>query len=135
MTYPLTAAQAHLAELVAEARRSHRPVTISEHGKPVAALINVDDLADLEDRAALAAHLADKAAGRGGVNLEELDAALDRVDAEKPLVSPTVFRETALRNLARIRGEDKDLFTWTRRAISALADQPYPEGAVAWGAR
>src|SRR5207253_8879145 len=82
MTYPLTAAQANLAELVAEARRSHRPVTISEHGKPVAALINVDDLADLEDRAALAAHLADKAAGRGGIRLEKLDAALDRIDAE-----------------------------------------------------
>src|SRR5579859_1092284 len=29
---------------------------------------------------------------------------------------------------------DKDLFTLTRRAISGLADQPYPEGAVAWGA-
>jgi len=38
---------------------------------------------------------------------------------------PVVFRETALRNLARIRGEDKDLFTRTRRAISTLADQPY----------
>ena len=37
----------------------------------------------LEDRAALAAHLADKAAGRGGINLEELDAALDRIDAER----------------------------------------------------
>jgi hypothetical protein len=45
-----------------------------------------------------------------------------------------VFRQTALRNLARIRGEDKDLFTRTRRAISALASEPYPEGAVAWGA-
>lgn len=45
-----------------------------------------------------------------------------------------IFRETALRNLARIRSEDKDLFTRTRRAISALADEPYPEGAVAWGA-
>jgi hypothetical protein len=31
---------------------------------------------------ALAAHLADKAAGRGGISLEELDAALDRIDAE-----------------------------------------------------
>jgi prevent-host-death family protein len=82
MTYPLTAAQANLAKLVAEARRSHRPVTISEHGRPVAALINVDDLADLEDRAALAAHLADKAAGRDGVGLDELDTALDRIDAE-----------------------------------------------------
>jgi prevent-host-death family protein len=82
MTYPLTAAQANLTELVAEARRSHRPVTISEHGKPVAALIGVEDLADLEDRAALAAHLADKAAGRRGISLEELDAALDRIDAK-----------------------------------------------------
>src|SRR5579859_1296522 len=69
MTYPLTVAQAKLAELAAEARRSHRPVTISEHGRPVAALINVDDLADLQDRAALAAHLADKAAGAAGSTL------------------------------------------------------------------
>jgi len=45
-----------------------------------------------------------------------------------------VFRETALRNLARIRGEDKELFVRTRRAAALLADQPYPEGAVAWGA-
>ena len=79
MAYPLTTAQTHLGELVAEARQSHRPVTISEHGKPVAALINIDDLADLEDRAALAAHLA---AGRGGITLDELDAGLDRIDAE-----------------------------------------------------
>jgi mRNA-degrading endonuclease RelE of RelBE toxin-antitoxin system len=50
-------------------------------------------------------------------------------------VSLTVIvRETALRNLARLRGEDKDLFARARRAIRALADQPYPESAVAWGA-
>jgi prevent-host-death family protein len=82
MAYPLTAAQTHLSELVAEARQSHRPVTISEGGKPVAALINIDDLAELEDRAALAAHLADKVAGRHGISLDELDVALDRIDAE-----------------------------------------------------
>jgi prevent-host-death family protein len=82
MVYPLPAAQAHLGELVAEARQSHRPVTISEDGKPVAALININDLADLEDRAALAEHLADKAAGRHGTSLDELDSALDRIDAE-----------------------------------------------------
>jgi prevent-host-death family protein len=80
--YPLPAAQAHLGDLVAEARHSHRPVTISEHGQPVAALINIDDLADLQDRAALAAHLADKAARRGGTILTDLDAALDRIDAD-----------------------------------------------------
>jgi prevent-host-death family protein len=81
MAYPLTAAQSHLGELVAEARQSHRPVTISENGEPVAALIDIDDLADLQDRAALAAHLADKAAGREGISLDELDAALDQIDA------------------------------------------------------
>jgi prevent-host-death family protein len=50
VAYPLTAAQSHLGELVAEARQSHRPVTISENGEPVAALINIDDLADLQYR-------------------------------------------------------------------------------------
>lgn len=45
-----------------------------------------------------------------------------------------VFRQTALRNLARIRSEDKDLFGRTRRAIALLADEPYPKNAVAWGA-
>jgi len=45
-----------------------------------------------------------------------------------------VFRETALRILAHIRSEDKDVFARTRRAIASLADQPYPDGAVAWGA-
>ena len=39
----------------------------------------------------------------------------------------------ALRNLARIRSEDKELFTRTRRAVALLAEQPYPEDAVAWG--
>jgi mRNA-degrading endonuclease RelE of RelBE toxin-antitoxin system len=45
-----------------------------------------------------------------------------------------VFQQTALRALARIRSEDKDAFTRTRHAIAALADQPYPDGAAAWGA-
>jgi prevent-host-death family protein len=81
-SYALTAARTHLGELVAQARHTHRPVTITEHGKPVVALINIDDLADLEDRAALAGHFAEKAAGHSGVSLDALDAALDRIDAE-----------------------------------------------------
>ena len=44
-----------------------------------------------------------------------------------------VFRETALRNLARIRSEDKDSFIRTGRAVALLADEPWPDGAVAWG--
>jgi mRNA interferase RelE/StbE len=45
-----------------------------------------------------------------------------------------VIRDTALRNLARLRGDDKDLFTRARQAITQLADQPRPAGAVPWGA-
>jgi mRNA interferase RelE/StbE len=44
-----------------------------------------------------------------------------------------VFREATLRTLARIRSEDKQAFAHIRRAIAALADQPHPDGAVAWG--
>ena len=44
-----------------------------------------------------------------------------------------VFRETALRALARVRSDDKEAFAQIRRAIAALADQPHPDGAAAWG--
>ncbi len=87
MAYPLAAAQTDLGELVADARQSYRPVTISEDGKPVAALINIDDLADLEDGAALAAH---KASGRDGISLDELDAA--RSDRCRDLVVSLTVR-------------------------------------------
>jgi prevent-host-death family protein len=81
-SYSLTEARAHLGELAARARYSHRPVAITEHGKPSVAIINIDDLADLQDRAALAAHYAARLAGRSGVPLADIDAALDRIDAE-----------------------------------------------------
>ena len=81
-SYSLTSARAHLGELVSRARYSHRPVAITEHGKPSVAIINIDDLADLEDQAALAAHYAAQLSGHNGVPLAELDAALDRMDAE-----------------------------------------------------
>ncbi|HEY7146242.1 MAG TPA: type II toxin-antitoxin system Phd/YefM family antitoxin [Streptosporangiaceae bacterium] len=82
MAYPLASAQAQLGDLVAEARHTHHPVTISQDGQPVAAVISIDDLADLQDRAALAAHLTDQAAGRVGTPLAGLDAALDQIDAQ-----------------------------------------------------
>lgn len=44
-----------------------------------------------------------------------------------------VVRETALRGLARIRAEDKEAFAGIKRALTALAEQPHPEQAVAWG--
>jgi len=44
-----------------------------------------------------------------------------------------VVQETALRELARIRAEDKESFASIRRALTALAQQPRPDQAVAWG--
>jgi mRNA interferase RelE/StbE len=44
-----------------------------------------------------------------------------------------VVQETALRGLARIRAEDKAAFAAIRRALTALAEQPHPAPAVAWG--
>jgi prevent-host-death family protein len=81
-SYSLTSARSHLGELVSRARYSHRPIAITEHGKPSVAIINIDDLADLEDRAALAAHYAAQLSGRAGVPLADLDAALDQMDAD-----------------------------------------------------
>jgi mRNA-degrading endonuclease RelE of RelBE toxin-antitoxin system len=44
-----------------------------------------------------------------------------------------IVQETALRALARIRAEDKDAFASIRRALTALAERPHPDQAVAWG--
>lgn len=46
-----------------------------------------------------------------------------------------VVQETALRGLARIRAEDKEAFAAVRQAMAALADDPRPDGSVAWGGR
>ena len=81
-SYSLTSARTHLGELVSRARYSHRPIAITEHGKPSVAIINIDDLADLEDRAALAAHYAARLEGRRGVPLADLDTTLDQMDAD-----------------------------------------------------
>jgi hypothetical protein len=46
-----------------------------------------------------------------------------------------VVQETALRALARIRAENKEAFTSIGRALAALAEQPHPDQAMAWGGR
>lgn len=84
MAVPLTEARSRLGELVNQARHGHQPVTITEHGKPVAAIIGTAELASLEEAAALAAYLADKERMRArGVPDDELDAHLDQLDAEE----------------------------------------------------
>jgi mRNA-degrading endonuclease RelE of RelBE toxin-antitoxin system len=50
------------------------------------------------------------------------------------LISLTVVvQQTALRALARIRAEDPEAFGSIKRALTALAEQPRPDEAVAWG--
>ena len=44
-----------------------------------------------------------------------------------------VFREAALRALARVHSDDKEAFAQVRRTIAALADQPHPDGTTPWG--
>ena len=44
-----------------------------------------------------------------------------------------VVQEAALRALARIRAEDPEAFASIKRALAALAGQPRPDQAVAWG--
>lgn len=85
MAVPLTEAHARLGELVNQARHGHEPVTLTDHGKPVAAIIGAEELADLQGLAAIARHQADKATGRvTGVIItspEDLEAALDDWEA------------------------------------------------------
>jgi prevent-host-death family protein len=85
MAVPLTEARSRLGELVDQARRGHEPVTLTEHGKPVAAIIGTGDLADIQGLAAIARHQADKAAGTvtGAVvtSPEDIEAALDDWEA------------------------------------------------------
>jgi mRNA interferase RelE/StbE len=44
-----------------------------------------------------------------------------------------VVQDTVIRTLARIRSEDRDAFIRIRQALSLLADQPRPDGAMPWG--
>jgi mRNA-degrading endonuclease RelE of RelBE toxin-antitoxin system len=44
-----------------------------------------------------------------------------------------VVQETALRALGRIRVGGQEAFASIKRALAALAEQPHPDQAVAWG--
>jgi prevent-host-death family protein len=86
MAVPLTEAHSRLGELVDQARQGHEPVTLTDHGKPVAAIIGTEQLAELREAAIAAAYLADPEGMRArGVVVtcdEDLDAALDRYEAD-----------------------------------------------------
>jgi mRNA-degrading endonuclease RelE of RelBE toxin-antitoxin system len=44
-----------------------------------------------------------------------------------------IYRETAVPALTRLLDTDAETFGRVRRAIRALAGDPYPDGAVPWG--
>jgi prevent-host-death family protein len=82
--YPLTNARSRLGELVNRARFGRERVILTEHGTPVAALISVDELAELQataDEADIAVAARVKAAGHSGIPHEEVMAAFDALDA------------------------------------------------------
>src|SRR6266550_2703157 len=83
-TYPLAQAQSRLHDLVSRAQDGHEPVMLTEHGTPVAAIVAVADLAELQhahDAADLALCQAVKASSGPGVRHEQFMAMLEAEDA------------------------------------------------------
>lgn len=62
-TLPITEARSQFGALVSRASARREPITITDHGPPVAMLINAQELADLEDELAIAQFRAEKVAG------------------------------------------------------------------------
>lgn len=69
-TFSITEARAHFGSLVRRTSHAHERITITDHGEPSAALINPQELADLEESVldlqealALAQYRAEQAAG------------------------------------------------------------------------
>lgn len=90
--FPLTAARSRLGELVNRARFGRERVILTEHGTPVAALISVDELAELQaatDGADLATVARIEAAGHTGIPHDQVMAALDALDAAELAESPS----------------------------------------------
>jgi prevent-host-death family protein len=82
-TYSLTNARTRLGELINRVRFGHERIAVTEHGTPVAVIISVEDLADLQataDAADIAAAEAIKARGEEGIPHAQVMAALDALE-------------------------------------------------------
>jgi prevent-host-death family protein len=89
--YTLTNARSRFGELVNRARFRRERIVLTEHGKPVAAIISVEELAELQaavDAADLAAAAAIRSAGHPGLPHEQVMAALDALDAADQANTP-----------------------------------------------
>lgn len=75
------------------ARFGRERIVLTEHGKPVAAIISVEELAELQegvDAADLAAASAVRSAGHPGLADEQVVAALDALDAADQAGTPAL---------------------------------------------
>lgn len=89
--YTLTNARSRFGELVNRARFGRERVILTEHGTPVAVIISVEELAELQaavDAADIAAAAAVKATGEAGIPHEQAMALLDALDAADLAKSP-----------------------------------------------
>lgn len=63
MDMPMGEARRNFAAIVRRAAVAHERVTITDDGRPAAVLVNPEELAELEEAAALAEHRARRASG------------------------------------------------------------------------
>lgn len=78
-TYPLVKARSELGQLIARVRYGRETIVISDYGNPAAALISVDELAELRallDESDIAEAESRKAAGGPTMTHEEFMARL-----------------------------------------------------------
>lgn len=94
--YPLTLAGTKLGELVSRARFGNERVVLTEHGRPVAAIISVEELAELlhaQDTADVA--LAESLKARGGWVPHELaEQMIEADDAPFDAMSRAIIART-----------------------------------------
>ena len=86
MAFPLARTRSTLGELVSRARFGHERVVITEHGTPVAAIISMDELEELQqgrDAVDLARCRQIKAHSGPGLPHEEFMALLEAEDARQ----------------------------------------------------
>jgi prevent-host-death family protein len=87
LTLPLPEARDHLDELVARAQHNHERIVLTEHGEPIAVLISVaelDELQHAQDLADIALCEAIKAKNQPGLPHDEFMAALDAEESGLP---------------------------------------------------
>ena len=107
---PLTSARSRLGELVKRARYGRERLVITEHGKPVAAIISVDELAELQaaaDAADIALAQRVRASSAVGIPHEQVTAAMEALDAAEDADSPDAAARLLAPHAEVLRGAER----------------------------